>query len=106
MTPKDRFNFIMSTAQGELLHSTLQVLVPLGHMIHVGRVNGQNASTISLELLQKSTTYCSLDPSTILPSDIILGAELMQAVDSYYRKGLIEPIPRVTKQILLNFHKH
>ena len=51
---------------------------------------------MSLELRQKNATYCSVDPFIILDSDPVLGEELMQAVDSYYRKELIGPIQRVT----------
>ena len=96
MTRKGGFDVIMSTAQGELLHSSLQVLATLGHIIDVGRVGAQNAQAISLELFQKNATYCSVDPSIFLDSDPFLGEELIRAVDSYYRKGLIRPIPRVT----------
>ena len=110
MTRKGGFDVIMSTAQGELLHSSLQVLATLGHIVDVGRVDVQKAQTISLELFQKNATYCSVDPSIILDSDPFLGEELMQAVDSCYRKGLIGPIPRVTapdvarlSQVLGNF---
>ena len=110
MTRKGGFDVIMSTAQGELLHSSLRVLAPLGHIIDVGRIDVQNAQAISLELFQKNATYCSIDPLSILDSDPLLGGELMQAIDSYYRKGLIGPIQRVTaadvaqlSQILGNF---
>ena len=96
MTRKGGFDVILSTAQGELLHSSLQVLATQGHIIDVGRVDVQNAQTISLELFQKNATYCSVDPSIILDSDPLLGEELIQAVDSYRRKGLVRPIPRVT----------
>lgn len=110
MTRKGGFDVILSTAQGELLHSSLQVLAAQGHIIDVGRVDVQNAQAISLELFQKNATYCSVDPSIILDSDPLLGEELIQAVDSYCRKGLIGPIPRVTapdvaqlSQVLGNF---
>ena len=110
MTRKGGFDVIVSTAQGELLHSSLLVLATQGHIIDVGRVDVQNAQAISLELFQKNATYCSVDPSIILDSDPLLGEELMGAVDSYCRKGLIGPIPKVTasdvaqlSQVLGNF---
>ncbi|RFU32133.1 hypothetical protein B7463_g4210, partial [Scytalidium lignicola] len=91
LTPKGGFNVILSSAQGELLHSSLQVLATLGHIM-------DNAS------------YCSVDPLIILDSDPLLGQELMQAVDGYYRKGHIRPIPKITapdvaqlSQVLGNF---
>ena len=96
MTRNGGFDVIVSTAQGEILYSFLQVLAPLGHLIDVGRDDVQTAPALSLELLQKNATYCSVDPFIILDSDPVLGEELMQAVDSYYRKGLIRPIQRVT----------
>lgn len=95
-TRKGGFDVILSTAQGELLQSSLQVLAPLGHLIDVGRVDVQNSQAIGLELFQKNATYCSVDSSIILDSDPLLVEELMQAVDNYYRKGLIGPIPKVT----------
>ena len=88
MTRNGRFDVIVSTAQGELLRSSLEVLAPLGHLTNVGRVNVQNAPAMSLELLRKNATYCSVDSFIIFDSDPVLGEELMQAVDSYYRKGL------------------
>ena len=90
------FDVIMSTAQGELLRSSLEVLAPLGHLIDVGRVDVQTAPAVSLELLRKNATYCSVDPFIIFDSDLVLGEELMQTADSYYRKGLNRPIQRVT----------
>ena len=96
MTRKGGFGVGVSTAQGELLYASLQVLATLGHIIDVGRVDAQNVQAISLELLQKNATYCSVDPLIILYSDPVLGEELMGAVDSYCRKGLIGPIPKIT----------
>lgn len=96
MTRNGGFDAIVSTAHGELLHSSLQVLAPLGHLIHVGRVDIQAAPAMSSVLLQKNATYCSVDPFIVVDSDPVLGEELMQAVDSYYRKGLIGPIERAT----------
>lgn len=96
MTRNGAFDVIVSTAQGELLHSSFQVLAPLGHLIDAGRVNLQAAPVMGSELLQKNATYCSVDPFIIFDSDPVLGEELMQAVDTYYRKGLIGPIERVT----------
>jgi NADPH:quinone reductase-like Zn-dependent oxidoreductase/NAD(P)-dependent dehydrogenase (short-subunit alcohol dehydrogenase family)/acyl carrier protein len=96
LTRKGGFDVILSTAQGELLHSSLQVLAPLGHFVDVGRVDVQNVQAISSELFQKNATYCSVDPLLILDSDPLLSEELMQAVDSYYREGLIGPVQRVT----------
>ena len=110
LTRRGGFDVILSTAQGEFLRSSLDVLATLGHIIDVGHVDVQNAQTSSLELFQKNATYCSVDPSIILDSDPYLGEELMRAVDSYYRKGLIGPIRRVTaldvaqlSQVLSNF---
>ncbi|KAL9004067.1 MAG: hypothetical protein Q9188_003102 [Gyalolechia gomerana] len=96
MTPNGGFDAIVSTAHGELLHSSLQVLAPLGHLIDVGRVDVQAAPVMGSVLLQKNATYCSVDPFTVIDSDPVLGEELLQAVDDYYRKGLIGPIERVT----------
>lgn len=110
MTRKGGFDVILSTAQGESLRSTLQVLATLGHIIDVGRVDAQNSQAICLELFQKNANYCSVDPSIILDSDPSLDKELMRAVDGYCRKGLIGPIPRVVapavaqlSQVLANF---
>ncbi|KAL8765511.1 MAG: hypothetical protein Q9209_007445 [Squamulea sp. 1 TL-2023] len=96
LTCNGGFDVIMSTAQGELVHSFLQVLAPLGHFIDVGQVNVQVDPTMGLQLLQKNATYCSVDPFVIFDSDPVFGEELMHAVDSYYCKGLIGPIERVT----------
>ena len=96
MTRNGGFDVIVSTAKGELLRSSLQVLAPLGHLIDVGRTDVQTAPAMSIELLQKNATYCSVDPFIILDSDPELGEELMQAVDRYYRQGLIGPIQKVT----------
>ena len=96
MTSKGTFDVIVSTAQGELLKSCLQVLAALGHLINVGRANDQDAQAISLELFQKNATYCLVDLWTIFDSDPLLGGELIRAVDQYYREGLIGPIPKIT----------
>lgn len=51
---------------------------------------------VGLGLLKKNAFYCSVDPSIIFYSDPVLGEELIQAVDSYYRHGLVGPIDRIT----------
>ncbi|KAI4285577.1 MAG: hypothetical protein L6R38_000544 [Xanthoria sp. 2 TBL-2021] len=51
---------------------------------------------MGLGLLKKNASYCSVDPSIIFHSDPVLGEELIQAVDSYYRHGLVGPIDRIT----------
>lgn len=95
-TRKGKFDVIIGTAPGELLHLFLQVLAPLGHLIDVTRVDTQTATAISLELLPYNASYCSIDPFIILDSDPAIAAELMQSIDSYYRQGLIGPIQRIT----------
>ena len=90
------FDVIISTAQGELLHSSLQVLAPLGHLVDVAQVNLAADPMTGTQLLQKNAAYRSIDPFTIIDSDPVLGEELMQTVDDYYCKGLIGPIGKVT----------
>jgi NADPH:quinone reductase-like Zn-dependent oxidoreductase/NADP-dependent 3-hydroxy acid dehydrogenase YdfG len=93
MIPKGGFDVVMSTDTSGILTSLPQLLVPLGYLIHLGQVDVQSTHA---ELFQKNITQCSLDPSVLLDPDSSLGAELMQATDSYYRQGLIGPIPRST----------
>lgn len=95
LTRNGGFDVIVSTAQGELLYSSLQVLAPLGHLIDVGRADLQAASLTVSELFQKNATYCSVDLFAVLESNPVLGGALMQAVDAYYREGLIGPIEKV-----------
>ena len=61
MTRNGDFDVIVSTAHGELLRSSLEVLATLGHLTDVGRVDVQTAPAMSLELLRKNATYCSVD---------------------------------------------
>ncbi len=90
------FDVIISTTQGELLHSSLQVLAPLGHLVDVAQVNLAADPMTGTQLLQKNAAYRSIDPFTIIDSDPVLGEELMQTVDNYHCKGLIGPIGKVT----------
>lgn len=96
MTRRGRFDVIVSTSRGELLHSLLEVLAPLGSLVDVGPVEVQVNPATSLALLRAHATYCPVDPFIILDSDPALGAELMQAVDSYYRERFIEPMQSIT----------
>ena len=96
LTHKGAFDVFVSTARGELLDAFVQVLAPLGYLIDVGRLDVQSVSATSFELFQKNATYSSVNPFVVLDSDPVLGAELMQAVDVYYRNGLIGPIQRIT----------
>ena len=95
MTHNGGFDVIVSTAQGEISRLSLEVLAPLGHLIGLGQVDVQTAPAMSLESLQKKATYCSVDPFIILDLNPVLGEELMQAVDSYYRKEFIRPTQEV-----------
>ncbi|XXG99911.1 hypothetical protein Hte_006252 [Hypoxylon texense] len=95
LTGKGKFDVIVSTARGELLYSFLQILAPLGHLIDVNRSEAQAAPAISLDLLPYNASYCSVDPIFILDSDPVLGAELMRAVDIYYRHGVAGPIEKI-----------
>ncbi|KAL9582752.1 MAG: hypothetical protein Q9212_003116 [Teloschistes hypoglaucus] len=96
ITRNGGFDAILTTIQGELLHSSFQVLAPLCRLIDMGRVNLQSAPVMSSQLLQKNAAYCSVGPFTILNSDPALGEELMQTIDDYHHKGLIGPIERAT----------
>jgi NADPH:quinone reductase-like Zn-dependent oxidoreductase/SAM-dependent methyltransferase/NADP-dependent 3-hydroxy acid dehydrogenase YdfG len=99
LTPKDGFDVIISTAQDELLRSSVQVLASLGHLINVGRTDAQNIQSIGLELFQKNAAYRSVDPFTILDSDPVLSEELIKSVDSYYCAGLIAPIKATVSDV-------
>ncbi|KAI2615596.1 hypothetical protein GGR54DRAFT_257903 [Hypoxylon sp. NC1633] len=90
-----KFDVIVSTARDELLYSFLQVLAPLGHLIDVNRSEVQAAPAISLDLLPYNASYCSVDSMFILDSDPALGAELIQALDRYYRDGVARPIEKI-----------
>ncbi|KAI0382393.1 hypothetical protein F5Y04DRAFT_45601 [Hypomontagnella monticulosa] len=111
-TRKGGFDVIINTAQSENLHASLQALAPLGHFIDVGQVDAQSAKAIGSELFQKNANFSSIDPFVLLDSDPELGEELIQAVDKYYRQGLIQPIRPVTatdvsqlSQVLMDFSK-
>ncbi|KAL4893109.1 hypothetical protein BDV59DRAFT_202089 [Aspergillus ambiguus] len=110
MTRKCGFDVILSTARGELLRSSLQVLLPFGHFIDIGRVDTQSTQTIGMEFLRKNVIYSTVDSSAILDSDPLLVGDLMRTVDEYYRQGLIGPIEKITvtdvadvSQVLGNF---
>ena len=90
-----RFDVIVGSAGGDVLHSFLQVLAPLGYLIDIFRGAVKADPAIALEVLHINATYCPIDPFVILDSDPVLGAELMRAVDGYYRKGLIGPVQRI-----------
>ncbi|KAH7016593.1 hypothetical protein B0J12DRAFT_635736 [Macrophomina phaseolina] len=96
-TPKGGFDVILSTARPdcELLYMTPRVLRPLGHLIHIGRVDSQSAQAVGgldMDLLaQKSGTFSPVDLAVLLDSAPALGGQLLQAVDAYYRQGLIKP---------------
>ncbi|KAK4172803.1 hypothetical protein QBC36DRAFT_221937, partial [Triangularia setosa] len=92
LTPKGRFDIIVSTAsRGHYLESYLQVLSPVGHLVELD----PHAIDSSVSTNVKAS-YSSVDVSTVLESDPELGQELMRAVDSYYRQGLVVLPPKVT----------
>lgn len=97
MTRKGGFDVIIKNgAQGDLETSLTQVLAPLSRFIDIGRINVPNAHMINLELIKKNANYSLLDTWAVVDSDPLLGQELIQAVDDYYRKGLIGPVPKIT----------
>lgn len=95
MTHGRGFDIIVCTKRGEFLQSCLQVLAPLGHLVDVGRTGIQASSALRLDMLPHNASYSSVDPFAILDSNAVLSAELMQTVTSYYRQGLIRPIPKI-----------
>ncbi|KAI0887773.1 uncharacterized protein GGS22DRAFT_185152 [Annulohypoxylon maeteangense] len=113
MTPDGRgFDVILSTARGDVLYASAQALAPLGHLVDVGRVDVQESKALEMGLFGKSVSFSSFDLSLVLDADPAIGTELMKAVHSYYRDGLIQPIrpfsaTDVSKldQVLLKFSK-
>ncbi|KAK3484769.1 uncharacterized protein B0T23DRAFT_54184 [Neurospora hispaniola] len=96
-TRKGKFEVVMATAaRGELLSLFLQVLAPLGCLVDIGGVDGQTTPVVGQMSLPHNATYASIDPFAVFDSDPLLGAELMQSVDDYYRQGVIGPVPRIT----------
>ncbi|KAI8931404.1 hypothetical protein NX059_011734 [Plenodomus lindquistii] len=91
-----KFDTIISTMGGARLAPFAHALHPLGHLIHLGHASTQATRVVNVETLPQNTSFCSIDPVIVLGSDLTLGAELMQAVDEYYRKGLIQPIQKVS----------
>ncbi|KAK1595301.1 beta-ketoacyl synthase domain-containing protein [Colletotrichum navitas] len=83
---------------GGLPPALLEVLTPLGRLIDVGGrgADSQTGPPVSLELLPPMATYSSIDAFAILDADPALGAELMESVGDYHRKGLIRPLPGLT----------
>ncbi|KAI1398297.1 polyketide synthase [Hypoxylon fuscum] len=111
-TRKGGFDVILSSSRGDMLYASLKALAPLGHLVDVGRMDVQDAKSIGLELFQKSANFSSFDLTLVLDNDPVVGAELMQAVDKYYRAGQICPIRPFTPtdvsqldQVLLGFSK-
>lgn len=96
-TFKGKFDIILSTDQGELLHSSLEVLATLGHLVNIGRSDASKSQVISSQLVQKSANYCSVDPWVIFDAEPSLGEELIRAIDTYYRKENALPIPKITQ---------
>ncbi|KAF2799143.1 hypothetical protein K505DRAFT_356833 [Melanomma pulvis-pyrius CBS 109.77] len=86
------FNVILCTVQVGLWNVPLKALKPLGHLVAIGRPDVQDAQTIGEDLIQGSINFSSLHPLFVLELDWILATELLQAVDIYYRQGLIGPI--------------
>ncbi|KAI8630503.1 hypothetical protein F5Y19DRAFT_427873 [Xylariaceae sp. FL1651] len=113
MTPHNRgFDVILSTARGDLLHASIEALAPLGHFVDVGRTDVQDSKVLGMEVFNKGASFSSFDLSLVLEANPILGGELMKAVHTYYREGLIRPIHPLSAtdvsnldQTLLKFSK-
>ncbi|KAI1426421.1 hypothetical protein F5Y12DRAFT_713150 [Xylaria sp. FL1777] len=93
MTPYCRgFDVILSTAQGDALHASIQALAPLGYFVHVGGTDAPDSQALGMFSFSKCANFSSFDLSLVLDADPVLGRELMQAVHSYYCGGLIGPV--------------
>lgn len=96
MTRKNGFDVILRTTDGHNLQTLSRVLAPFGYLIDLVQTNAVNFQLIALDLTQKNAAYRSIDPSITISTDPLLGKEIMQAIDAYYRKGMIGPIERFT----------
>lgn len=90
------FHIIVNAARGELLSSCSKVLAPLGYFIELGRVDVQAARNVVVTSIPDNAIFVPLDPFGPHDSDPVLFGELMQAVNIYYRRGLIGPIQKIT----------
>ena len=94
---KGGFDVILSTAaiDLELLYVTPKILQPLGHLIHVGRIEGASAQAVGgldMDLLsQKNATFSPVDLAILLDSTPVLGGQLLQVVGEYFRQGSVKP---------------
>lgn len=96
-TAKGGFDVILRTAASRTLESSGCFLAPFGYLIDVAQTNFLNGrEAIALDLSQRNAAYRSIDLASIIDSDPLLGQEIMDTVDDYYRKGMIEPIQKTT----------
>ncbi|KAF3806818.1 Prosolanapyrone synthase [Colletotrichum gloeosporioides] len=94
-TRRGGFDAVICTSSygSDVPSALLEVLAPLGRLIDVG---GRGADSQTLELLPPMATYSVIDALAIFDADPALGAELMESVGDYHRKGLIGPLPGIT----------
>ncbi|KAH8721524.1 beta-ketoacyl synthase domain-containing protein [Phaeosphaeriaceae sp. PMI808] len=95
---KGGFDVILSTTRtdSDFLYSAPQFLRPMGHLIHIGRIENQSLQTVAVVdfglLSQKNATFSSVDLPILIDSAPALGRQLLQTIDGYLRQGLIKPI--------------
>ncbi|KAI0115438.1 hypothetical protein GGR51DRAFT_546261 [Nemania sp. FL0031] len=94
-TRRGGFEVIIGSSRVRPLSSLAPVLAPLGCLVDVDRANAQSDSSVRLDQLSSMVTYRTVDALAIFDVNPALGQSLMQTADSYYRKGLIRPIPSI-----------
>ncbi|KAF1960291.1 hypothetical protein CC80DRAFT_513899 [Byssothecium circinans] len=103
-TKKGGFDIILSTAREDLdfLYMTPHYLQPMGHLIHVGRIERQSEQAVTkldISLLsRKNATFSSVDLAVLANSAPALTRQLLQTVKKYL---YVANLPRV----LANFSK-
>ncbi|KAF9767931.1 hypothetical protein IL306_014835 [Fusarium sp. DS 682] len=89
------FSAVLVTATTDFLQASLDVLVPMGHLISLCKQELHDSSGVSSTLLKKHINFSSFSVDSILDTDPELGAHLMKAVDTLYQQGEIAPLAPV-----------
>jgi acyl transferase domain-containing protein/NADPH:quinone reductase-like Zn-dependent oxidoreductase len=61
VTGGEGFNMILSTSDGNLIHSIGRCIVSRGSFIHVGKLGGQYRRSFGLDVLERNATFSSFD---------------------------------------------
>ncbi|KAI1778816.1 hypothetical protein F4818DRAFT_455103 [Hypoxylon cercidicola] len=83
----------VNSLSGDLLHATWHCIAKWGTMVEIGKIDLLGSARLDMSMFLGSRNYCCFDLRQMTEERPQIVSRLLRSIVTYYREGLIQPIP-------------